>query len=394
MLTGGTAVFTMNEATHQVADKYTDVQGRWAATRLRGKNNIHIRIISAYRCVRNIYGPLSVWNQQRYLLDMQNIPNDPIDEFDRQLINYIKESLESGDHIVLGIDMNDDIRTSAFSKALQQQGLVDICTTKHGNNAPPTYARGSAPIDGIFVSKSLLRSASGYLPIACDHRVLWIDIPYALAFGRSLKFIPQPQPKRLTLQDPRVVKKYNANLYTFLKESSFLEKVKALESKFVHQNRAKSISEYNILDNMRTQGILQANHHCRHLKMGTVPFSPTIARAWKTIHAWTLLRHKLQGRRVNSRYLSRVLKQAGISRELLTLQAVEESLTAAWSHYKILKKQATYLRSTWVEEVAAAKAEAGNTSAAQELKNLLSREKQRRNARIIKYVIANQERRG
>jgi hypothetical protein len=150
----------MNEATHQVADKYTDVQGRWAATRLRGKNNIHIRIISAYRCVRNIYGPLSVWNQQRYLLDMQNIPNDPIDEFDRQLINYIKESLESGDHIVLGIDMNDDIRTSAFSKALQQQGLVDICTTKHGNNAPPTYARGSAPIDGIFVSKSLLRSAS------------------------------------------------------------------------------------------------------------------------------------------------------------------------------------------------------------------------------------------
>jgi hypothetical protein len=88
------------------------------------------------------------------------------------------------------------------------------------------------------------------------------------------------------------------------------------------------------------------------------------------------------------------LKQAGISRELLTLQAVEESLTAAWSHYKILKKQATYLRSTWVEEVAAAKAEAGNTSAAQELKNLLSREKQRRNARIIKYVIANQERRG
>jgi hypothetical protein len=32
------------------------------------KNNIHLHIISAYCCVKNIHGPLSVWNQQRYLL--------------------------------------------------------------------------------------------------------------------------------------------------------------------------------------------------------------------------------------------------------------------------------------------------------------------------------------
>jgi hypothetical protein len=73
-------------------------------------------------------------------LDLQNITRDPINEFERQLSNYIKESLESGDHIVLGIDLNDDVWTSTFSKALQQLGLVDICTAKHGNNAPPTYA--------------------------------------------------------------------------------------------------------------------------------------------------------------------------------------------------------------------------------------------------------------
>jgi hypothetical protein len=89
-----------------------------------------------------------------------------------------------------------------------------------------------------------------------------------------------------------------------------------------------------------------------------------------------------------------VLKQADITYDLITLEGVEEALTAAWSHYKVLKKQAYYLRATWVEEVAAAKAETGNTSAAQELKNLVMREQQRRNARTIKFAIANQERKG
>jgi hypothetical protein len=228
----------------------------------------------------------------------------------------------------------------------------------------------------MFVSKTLLSSAAGYLPVACDHRVLWIDIPYNTAFGRSLKHFPQPTPKRLTLQDPRVVGKYNSLLLTFLRKESFLERAQALEKNFATQAVANSISEYNALDKVRTQGILYATRKCRRLKMGGVQFSPTVVNAWKKIQAWTLLRHKLRGKQVNSRYLSRVLKQAGINGDLSTPIEVEESLTAAWSHYKLLKKQAQYLRATWVEEVAAAKAEASNTSAAQELKNLLTREQQ------------------
>jgi hypothetical protein len=65
-LAGGTAVLTINDCAHRVSDRLTDCMGRWASTCLRGHNHQKIQIVSAYRCVKNIYGPLSTWNQQRY----------------------------------------------------------------------------------------------------------------------------------------------------------------------------------------------------------------------------------------------------------------------------------------------------------------------------------------
>jgi hypothetical protein len=228
--------------------------------------------------------------------------------------------------------------------------------------------------------------------------VLWLDIPFHIAFGQSLKYIPQPQPKQLTLQDPRVVERYNKILLEFFQKGSLLEKLQAVESRFSTETptqvSAELEKEYNALDKIRTKGILLANQKCRHLRMGKTPYSPTLVMAWQKIIAWSLLRKFLQGHRVDSRYLARTLKKAGIKRELIMLQECEEQLTTIWKNYKLLKKQAVFLRATWLEEIAAAKADTGNSSTAQELKNLVFREKQRRDARVIKYVTSDHERRG
>jgi hypothetical protein len=47
-----------------------------------------------------------------------------------------------------------------------------------------------------------------------------------------------------------------------------------------------------------------------------------------------------------------------------------------------------------LEEVAAARVAEGNTSLAQELKNLVSREQQRRDARLIKYAMFSHAHKG
>jgi hypothetical protein len=140
-LAGGTAIFTVNDATHQVMEKTQDTMGRWTSTKLRGRASTTLRLISAYQCVRNLYGPLSVWNQQRYLLDLKNNSADPIELFDKQLRSFLEQCLAAGEQIILGIDVNEDIRTGSFGRLMKEIGLSEICTHKHGTSAPPTYAR-------------------------------------------------------------------------------------------------------------------------------------------------------------------------------------------------------------------------------------------------------------
>jgi hypothetical protein len=60
---GGTAIFTLKDNVHYVMEKSADPWGRWCSTKFQGIANLSFRVISAYRCVRNIHGPLSVWNQ-------------------------------------------------------------------------------------------------------------------------------------------------------------------------------------------------------------------------------------------------------------------------------------------------------------------------------------------
>jgi hypothetical protein len=129
--------------------------------------------------------------------------------------------------------------------------------------------------------------------------------------------------------------------------------------------------------------------------MGQVDFSPALAMAWNEIRAWKLLKRKLSGSRVNSRYLRRELKAANISDiSLLTLSNVEANLATAYREYKQLKKQASSLRATWIEGLALAKQADGKTSVAQELKNLLARERQRNEARFIKHILKPELRKG
>jgi hypothetical protein len=47
-LAGGTAVFTINNAIHQVAEKTQDELGRWSSTKLQGRQSTALRVISAY----------------------------------------------------------------------------------------------------------------------------------------------------------------------------------------------------------------------------------------------------------------------------------------------------------------------------------------------------------
>jgi hypothetical protein len=115
--------------------------GRWSSVKLQGKEQVSVRFISAYRCVKNVHGPLSVWNQQRFLLDSNNRPDDPLEAFDHDLISNIKKWLAGGEQVMLGIDANEDVRYGTLAQRLRSEcGLHEIMTRNLGPNLPNTYA--------------------------------------------------------------------------------------------------------------------------------------------------------------------------------------------------------------------------------------------------------------
>jgi hypothetical protein len=78
---GGTATLAINDCVNRVTSMDYDEtgMGHWSSIQLSGKNHKSIRLITAYRCVKNIHGPLSTWNQQRFILDSHDRDDDPIE---------------------------------------------------------------------------------------------------------------------------------------------------------------------------------------------------------------------------------------------------------------------------------------------------------------------------
>ena len=66
--------------------------------------------------------------------------------------------------------------------------MREVLLERHGRTAPATYNKGSAPIDGVFVTSTIQITKGGYLGNGegvGDHRCRWIDLEFATAFGHE-----------------------------------------------------------------------------------------------------------------------------------------------------------------------------------------------------------------
>jgi hypothetical protein len=134
------------------------------------------------------------------------------------------------------MDANEDIR--AFGNTIAPSGLHEVLLERHGPNAPATYHGGSQPIDGVFASPSIHIVQGGYLEFGygphTDHRGLWIDVHYQIAFGHIMPPIPSHQARRLKTSDPHIVKRY-----TDICEIGHINFNKPAHTPFPHISRSK-----------------------------------------------------------------------------------------------------------------------------------------------------------
>jgi hypothetical protein len=208
---GGTAVISIDKPAHRIIGTGKDPSslGRWAWTRYRGRHDVTLRVICAYRaCKPHQAGPNTAYSQQLRCFDLKGDDRCPRQAILEDLGEFLTQCRNSGDQIILMMDCNEDVKSRTFSQWLANHNLRNSILDLHPSNTNiPTFHKGSHSIDGIFISSTINISKGGYLAFGLfpsDHRCLWIDTTYDNAFGYNMPRTVKPTARRLKSDDPRI----------------------------------------------------------------------------------------------------------------------------------------------------------------------------------------------
>jgi hypothetical protein len=392
---GGVAALALGETRHRVCSTGEDSTGlgRWVWMRYKGKGGMHLRVVGAYRPNPKASGENTVYVQhQRYLLKQKDDRDSQL-AFDQDFEKTLKTWSELGDHIVVAMDANDDLRNGPVKRLMARQGLREALLTRHHDKPTvATYNRNHdcKPIDGIFVTGGIKVTAGGYYAfdeaLQSPHRALWLDIDSESVFGLKAAPLEKAEARRLKTTDPRVVKKYNKILEKELMRLKLPHRLFLLESNVksgeITQEQAH---EYEETHQPALQCKANAERKCRKLKMGGVDWSPEYKKARDQLEIWALLRKKKLGLKVSSRRIRRwICKTKVVNPWRRSLESIEQELTVARANYKDTKKKAAELRSEHNDRLYAAMAKDQGINAKQIKSNMNQIERLRKQARRVR----------
>jgi hypothetical protein len=137
---GGTALFSINKASHRVISKGVDGSklGRWVWTRYRGCNNHTLRNIVGYRPNPPSGGPFTVYAQHRLFFNSLEEDGCPRAAFLQDLSKEIEAFKAEGDHIILMLDGNSDMRSGEIHQSLTSCCLCEVILERHGKKKEST----------------------------------------------------------------------------------------------------------------------------------------------------------------------------------------------------------------------------------------------------------------
>jgi len=105
-----------------------------------------------------------------------------------ELTAAIQAWMQDGDHVVLGLDVNEDVRYGAVQKELANIGMFEAIIRHHPTKSVPATCNTNEsrkPIDGIWTSPGMEVLRCGYLPFdsyngfSSDQRMVWAEIDNA-----------------------------------------------------------------------------------------------------------------------------------------------------------------------------------------------------------------------
>jgi hypothetical protein len=399
LLYGGAAQIAMGPSTHRALESGSDESGlgRWVWTLFAGRNQTKLRVISGYRPnPDSTDGTASVYSQQeRYLRSVKDDRN-PRRAFVKDLQTSMTTWQNEGNLFIIGLDANDNIRTGDVNAMLRNMGLIDVHRDKHPHL--PTTATCNKntqgiPVDGIWASPSLDCVAAGYFGFGelimgkTDHRLIWADFSYESAFGFKPPTPAYKAPQRLTLHDPRVVKRYNKILLQEHQRLRLGQRAFTIQEAVMTGLQPHHIHDYEKVAHLDFCARKHAAKKCRKLRMGAVPFSDTIKKARGAIDMWELLQRRHDGTKASCKKIRRLMRLTGVRTAFNeTPESVILKRKEAQSQYNKSKKEAGKLREQFGKRLIQARAKDKKTSIEVEEKKLRQAFGQRALAKRVKRL--------
>ena len=394
-LYGGTSLSLFNQMAIRQQQHGEDDRklGRWTWIKTAGRNNCNTMIISAY-CPCKSDGPSSVWTQhldamQQWNNSLDKEVNDPRKLFWYDLSKVVKQAHNEGYNVMLAGDFNSDFVD--LREWMIQHGLLENIGELHGyENAPRTHLRSqNAPIDAIFCSPQLAATRGGYLSfhtLGGDHRGLWIDLPSDTLHGFNPPSMSLAYARRLKLEDPRIVKKYNDKAHELLLKHKVYERLNHIHTNATYPPPLWIPREYERIDSIIQESMETAERKCRKFKCGETDWSPRFQEIHDTIDYWLLRQRQLQGLRPNMALVKRLGKKLQIRYYPSNLKTIKKKLDKAHDKRRAFKTEATSESMEYRNQLAKAKEEAGDKEAATYLKELNEKEAIRKLFRTIKVI--------
>ena len=372
--------------------------GRWTWVRLQARENRWLRIIAAYRPVISTELGSTYVQHERYFRALENY-TCPRKQFLIDLKVDLKVWLAAGDHIILGMDANEDVRSGAVHHMLSELGLRELILDLHeGHDPPETCYKNTqrVPIDGLFGTHGIQPTAGGYTRYdqfcVSDHRGLWIDVPYQSALGYNPPDLHKQEPKLFQSGKAEQRERYIKQVEKMFRiDKNRIPAAAAVLREMVAQqtNPVQIKGHHHRLLQSNNELRMQAARDLHTVYRGPIAWSPEWRHYKDMVELWTraLRRHTSKRGAVNGKSLNTLMRKCGITDVFrLNQEQTEERLAVATELYEEICPKAEEFRKKHLESCAAKRAELNKSTEEAEIRKQMENEKQRKTAAQIRRL--------
>jgi hypothetical protein len=370
--------------------------GRWVVITLSGAEGFTTRIVCGYNpCGNGRIDSGTVYAQHKRYYMMRGCVDCPRIKFRQDLIEVLTRWRSQGDRLVVCLDANEDIYKKSIGKALTDlNGLAmkEVVGVYTGKKVGATYFRGSKPIDGVWATSDVTVTSACIMPVRYgigDHRMFIVDLLTSSLIGADPIRVARPCARRLTTKLPGVVRTYNSSLEDLVLKHRIIERLGAAHE----DSRTNEVAamRMDIVDRDFRDYMLHAEKKCRKIKSGLIPFSPE-SEVWiRRRQTYLTLLKYTQGIHINRGNTIRAARRCGILNPLqLSESEILLRLKICNDHCTYYREHGLPYRRRHLQNRAEIARQNGNEEGAQQILNMIVRERQREHWRKLRGAMGHQ----